>query len=116
MKSKPRSEINQIRRQRNNALTYRGRQIYPEDIRALKLELLQEQDYRCPICQHEINMSDDLDHDHLTGEIRGMLCAKHNRGIGFFSDDPALLARAIEYLTGLEILLERPTYKTMVIW
>ena len=38
------------------------------------------------------------DHDHKTGQPRGMLCMHCNQALGKFKDDPDLLARAIEYL------------------
>lgn len=39
-----------------------------------------------------------VDHDHDTGEVRGLLCNKCNIAIGYLKDDPALLRRALEYL------------------
>lgn len=52
---------------------------------------------RCGICGEQKPLS--VDHDHLTGAIRGSLCADCNFGIGNFKDSPALLARAIVYLS-----------------
>lgn len=39
-----------------------------------------------------------IDHDHETGAFRGLLCAPCNASLGGFKDDPAVLAKAIEYL------------------
>jgi len=39
-----------------------------------------------------------VDHCHTSGDIRGILCALHNSALGMFKDDPAHLARAIDYL------------------
>ncbi len=39
-----------------------------------------------------------VDHDHSSGEIRGMLCNHCNRGLGHFRDNPELLEFARMYL------------------
>jgi NMD protein affecting ribosome stability and mRNA decay len=39
-----------------------------------------------------------VDHDHVTGKIRGLLCDTCNRGIGMFYDSPVMLRSAATYL------------------
>ena len=85
------------------------RRIYglePEDYE----ELLDTQGGSCrlPSCRAPAT---DVDHDHAktrgdTGFVRGLLCKPHNKGLGFFKDDPVLLAEAVAYLLGE--LKERP--------
>lgn len=39
-----------------------------------------------------------VDHDHSTGEVRGLLCSTCNSGIGLLQDDPVVLESAARYL------------------
>lgn len=39
-----------------------------------------------------------VDHDHETGEIRGLLCTRCNPGLGYFDDSIEKLGLAIKYL------------------
>lgn len=39
-----------------------------------------------------------VDHNHETGEIRGLLCNRCNRTIGLLEDDPEFFKRAYDYL------------------
>ena len=53
----------------------------------------------CAICDKRVIGRDaHVDHDHKTGVIRGILCAKHNRALGLFGDDTDLLLAAGRYL------------------
>lgn len=39
-----------------------------------------------------------VDHNHETGEVRGLLCTPCNRGIGFLGDTADAVRRALDYL------------------
>lgn len=39
-----------------------------------------------------------VDHNHETGEVRGLLCLKCNRILGLADDDPEVLRRLADYL------------------
>jgi hypothetical protein len=89
--------------------------ISPEEYDALRAK----QDYRCAICsRHEDELPDrksgrprldgkpsteavrlQVDHDHDTNAIRGLLCWQCNTGIGCFQDQPDRMASAIAYVS-----------------
>ena len=49
--------------------------------------LFEKQEGRCAICgKHQVEIARhlDIDHDHNTGSIRGLLCPKCNAGLGYF--------------------------------
>jgi hypothetical protein len=50
----------------------------------------------CVICGSTRRLC--IDHDHTTGNIRGILCTKCNAGIGMFDDNTTRLRLAIDYL------------------
>ncbi len=62
---------------------------------------LSEQGGGCAICKltpEDIGRRLDLDHDHVTGTIRGLLCGTCNRGLGYFMDSAIFLRRAANYM------------------
>jgi hypothetical protein len=64
--------------------------------------LLQKQDGKCAICGSTDPKGKGVfhvDHNHETGEVRGLLCHFCNVGIGNLQDDPSLLRKAADYLT-----------------
>lgn len=52
----------------------------------------------CAICLRPSIRVMDIDHDHATGKVRGLLCHSCNLGIGYFHDNKETLSRAIAYL------------------
>ena len=63
--------------------------------------MLAQQNNVCAICnEREIvpNRSLSVDHDHVTGKVRGLLCSNCNPGIGKFKEDIELLGKAVAYL------------------
>ncbi len=65
--------------------------------------LLVRQGGECAICRTGspggVWGSFHVDHNHTTGEVRGLLCCNCNRGLGLFQDNPHHLQSAIAYLT-----------------
>lgn len=67
-------------------------------------ELLKRQGGRCAICRSRPRGTRlSVDHDHKTGEIRGLLCKNCNQGLGHFRDDPVRLKEAVKYLQTAQV-------------
>jgi len=60
--------------------------------------MVAQQGERCAICGTKPKNTLSVDHSHAHGHVRGLLCTGCNRGLGYFSDDPAIIERAITYL------------------
>lgn len=58
--------------------------------------ILQMNNGLCEICLKE--PATDIDHDHITGKVRGLLCSSCNKGLGFMKDDLNILNGSVEYL------------------
>jgi len=74
------------------------RNITPEQF----ISVYEKQKRCCAICRKEIEIGNSaIDHNHKTGEFRGVLCKQCNRGLGMFLDSPFVLKNALEYLEDL---------------
>jgi hypothetical protein len=77
------------------------------------LAMLARQEFRCVVCnRHESELKKPLqiDHDHKTKRVRGLLCYGCNVAIGMARDNPAILrmcALYLEYFAKLDA--EMPT-------
>lgn len=68
--------------------------------------ILADQGGKCPVCEMTISFTFDrversaahIDHNHVTGSIRGILCSSCNTAIGKLKDSEMVLWRAILYL------------------
>lgn len=69
---------------------------------------LVSQGHACKICgaktaqESNPNREFAVDHCHITGKVRGLLCIKCNTGIGMFNDNTELLISAYNYLKEYE--------------
>lgn len=61
--------------------------------------LLFSQGAACGICKVVFSDTPCVDHDHLTGSTRGLLCRKCNKALGLFGDSIASLCSAVTYIT-----------------
>lgn len=67
--------------------------------------MLKKQKNKCGICRAKIHENSykklfDVDHNHNTGKVRGLLCNHCNRGLGYLKDNKSYLKNAIKYLEG----------------
>jgi len=82
--------------------------IYGLTLKAYR-NMSESQGHKCAICGKEengkhnrgsetISLQLSVDHDHITGDVRALLCTKCNKALGLFNDNIDLLQDALEYL------------------
>lgn len=66
--------------------------------------MYKEQKESCKICEKKFKqgVSAHVDHDHDTGEVRGLLCLNCNTGIGKLGDSAVTCLDAAFYLLSVE--------------
>lgn len=64
--------------------------------------LYHQQNGVCGVCRSRLRSKRYkrfcVDHDHSTGEIRGLLCMNCNTALGLLKDDPECMERAIQWM------------------
>lgn len=65
----------------------------------------------CAVCAGK---PEHVDHDHKTGQVRGVLCFLCNQALGNVRDDPAVLTGLIRYLGGSKETLDTSPYVMVV--
>ena len=95
-------EAHPEQKQRNNRISRLRRYGLTED---QYLDLKTKQDNRCAICGVVPDSTNGpthdgfhIDHCHVSGRVRGLLCGGCNTGIGMLKDSETILHSAIEYL------------------
>jgi hypothetical protein len=68
-------------------------------------ELLAAQDGRCAVCGRTPRAGAKLhvDHDHVTGAVRGLLCFSCNASLGHLAEDATRIQRLSRYLDGHDL-------------
>lgn len=90
------SNRREIRVQQNKSKRMQKYGMSPE---AFNLMLLQQKN-ACGICKEGFSKAPHVDHCHVTGEVRGLLCRRCNMALGGFKDSPGILENAKAYLLG----------------
>lgn len=80
-------------KEKNRESKYRKYNITTEDYN----NLYKSQDGKCAICLKPFELL-HIDHNHISGRVRGLLCNPCNNALGLFKDDIILLQFAIYYL------------------
>lgn len=64
-------------------------------------EILESQDFACAICAYVPSSGDKalhVDHNHKTGNVRGLLCHRCNSALGFLRDSEEVCLSTLKYL------------------
>lgn len=89
---------------RRKMMGYRLRSAYGITVDDVDL-MLREQNHACRLCRCPLSPTyRNVDHDHQTGRIRGLLCNQCNTALGNFKENPKVIAGAIRYLTELALI------------
>jgi len=78
--------------------------------------LFEQQNGCCAICEiHQTQLRRKLcvDHNHINGKIRGLLCDTCNRVLGYLDDNKDILYKAFKYLDNFEWYSKNKFYSNL---
>lgn len=61
--------------------------------------IIKQQNNKCAICGKSTKKRLNVDHDHKTKKIRGLLCTPCNTAIGLLNDDIEIIKNVLRYLS-----------------
>lgn len=99
-------KVNALRHRTTNRFAKHG--ITKSDFDSMQAE----QEGKCAICLRKCELV--IDHCHITGVVRGLLCSKCNSGIGFLGDDPWVIRQAADYVGRYKITIRMPECSTPI--
>ena len=89
----------------NEALLTRKMSVRESRIKSYGISITEYEDLilktegKCQICgSPPFGRKHNIDHCHVTGKVRGLLCRNCNLALGHFKDNPKFLEKAIKYL------------------
>ena len=71
-------------------------------------ELVNKYGARCPVCTKQPPDRLVVDHDHKTGQVRGLLCSECNLALGKLKDDPMAIRRLMTYVVEAQNMARKP--------
>lgn len=95
--------MTRIRDERGTDRAYKIKRLYSLSVSDME-SMFRKQNGLCAVCETTMMMTEKktkrpyVDHDHKTGQVRGLLCHKCNTGLGYFDDSSELLSKAHAYL------------------
>jgi len=98
-KNRPKSEKKDYYQKNKKELRNKHLQLRFNITRKEYYNILKQQNYVCDICgKKENNKSLAVDHNHINGKVRGLLCSRCNIALGFIKDDINIAKKLIKYL------------------
>lgn len=65
-------------------------------------EMFNKQEGCCKLCkthQSDLKAKLNIDHNHMTDEVRGLLCNQCNQALGLIKENPSTLKNMLEYVS-----------------